>query len=154
VFVTVAGAKGAEVKADGELYKNLLKALRQFGDPAVPLIVESYQPRLFRLSAAVKVHPDYLVEKVLAAVEQKLRESFSFEARTFGQPVNLSEVIAFIQNTPGVTAVDVNEFYRSDEPSDLKPRLEAAMPRLGGDKVFAAELLTLDPRPLGLEVML
>ena len=35
----------------------------------------------------------------------------------------------------------------------MKPRLEAERPRLDGDKLFAAELLTLDPRPLGLEVM-
>ena len=94
VFVTVAGSNGAEVPGDSALYKNLLTAMRQAGDPTVPLLVESYEPRLFRLSAAIKVHPDYLPEKVLAAVEQRLRESFSFEARTFGQPVHLSEVIA------------------------------------------------------------
>lgn len=153
VFVTVAGSKGEEVKKDSPLYKNLLAAMRQAGDPTVPLSIESYQQRLFRLSAAIQVHPDYLPEKVLAEVEQKLRESFSFEARTFGQPVHLSEVIAVIQNVRGVKAVDVNELYRSDQPAKLNPRLEAAAPQPVGDKVFAAELLTLDPSPLGLEVL-
>ena len=153
VFVTVSGANGAEVKADSELYANLVKALRQFGDPGVSLMVASYQPRLFRLSAALQVHPDYTSEKVLAAVEQRLHESFSFEARTFGQPVHLSEIIAVMQNVPGVVAVDVNGLYRTDQPAQLSPRLEAAAPWLDGDKVLAAELLTLDPRPLGLEVL-
>jgi len=153
VFVTVAGANGAEVKADSELYANLVKALRQFGDPGVSLRLASYQPRLFRLSAAIKVDADFLSDKVLAAVEQKLRASFSFEARTFGQPVHLSEIIAVMQNVPGVVAVDVNELYRTDQPAGLSPRLEAAAPRLDGDTVLAAELLTLDPRPLGLEVL-
>jgi predicted phage baseplate assembly protein len=153
VFVTVAGAKGAEVKSSSPLYENLLKAMREAGDPAVPLQVESYVPSLFRLEAAAKVNPDYLPEKVLAAIEQKLRESFSFEARNFGQPVNLSEVIAIMHAVPGVLAVDVNAFYRG-ETADLKPRLEARRPRSTGDgELFAAELLTLDPRPLSLEEM-
>jgi predicted phage baseplate assembly protein len=153
VFVTIAGAKGAEVKTDSPLYENLLKAMREAGDPTVPLVVQSYQSRLFRLSAAVQVDPDYVPEKVLAEVERKLRDSFSFEARAFGQPVNLSEVIAVIHSVRGVVAVDVNEFYRVDHPEPPKPRLAAAVPRPGAEKVFPAELLTLDPRPLGLEVL-
>lgn len=153
IFVTVAAAKGAEVKSDSALYKNLLTAMRKAGDPAVPLLVQSYEPRLFRLTAAVRVDPDYLPEKVLAAIEQQLRASFSFDARAFGQPVHLSEVIAVMQNVRGVTEVDVKEFYRSDQTPDLKPRLEAKQPRPGGDGIFAAQLLTLDPRPLALEVM-
>jgi predicted phage baseplate assembly protein len=153
VLVTVAGANGAEVKADSELSTNLVKALRQFGDPGVSLMLASYQPRLFRLSAAIKVDAGFLSDKVLAAVEQKLRTSFSFEARTFGQPVHLSEITAVMQNVPGVMAVDMNELYRTDQPAELSPRLEAAAPRLDGDTVLAAELLTLDPRPLGLEVL-
>jgi hypothetical protein len=50
----------------------------------------------------------------------------------------------------GVTSVNVREFYRSDQPPDRLPRLAAARPQPGGDQIFAAELLTLDPRPLGL----
>lgn len=153
VFVTVAGSKGSEVPDDSPLLKNLLTAMRQAGDPTVPLDVVSYEPRFFRLSAAVQVHPDYTPEKVLAAVEQRLRQSFSFEARAFGQPVHLSEIIAVMQNVPGVVAVDVNKLYRNDKPAAWNPRLEAAAPRPGGDEVLAAELLTLDPSPLGLEVV-
>ncbi len=153
VLVTVAGANGAEVKADSELYINLVKALRQFGDPGVSLLLASYQPRLFRLSAAIKVDADFLSDKVLAAVEQTLRASFSFEARTFGRSVHLSEIVAVMQNVPGVVAIDVNELYRTDQPAGLSPRLAAAAPRLDGTTVLAAELLTLDPRPLGLEVL-
>lgn len=153
VFVTVAGSKGAEVPSDSVLSQNLVTAMRQAGDPNVPLLVASYELRLFRLSAALQVHPEYTSEKVVAAVEQRLRESFSFEARSFGQPVHLSEIIAVMQNVPGVVAVDVNELYRTDQPAQLRPRLDAAAPRPGDDKVLAAELLTLDPRPLGLEVL-
>ena len=107
---------------------------------------------MLRLDATVKVDPDYLPEKVLAAVEQKLRERFSFEARQFGQPASLSEAIAAMHGVGGVLAVDVNAFYRG-ETAELKPRVEARGPRPGGGTLLAAELLTLDPRPLGLQVM-
>jgi predicted phage baseplate assembly protein len=153
VFVTVAGSNGAEVPGDSTLYKNLLAAMRQAGDPAVPLLVDSYKPVLFQLAATIKVHPDYIPDQVVAAVEQKLRQSFSFTARAFGQPVHLSEVIGLIQNTAGVTAVDLNALYRTDQAPALASHLTAAVPRPGDDQVFAAELLTLDPRPLDVEVL-
>jgi predicted phage baseplate assembly protein len=153
VFVTVAGSKGAEVKDDSELHKNLVSAMQQFGDPLVQLLVKSYQPRLFRLSMRVKPAPDFLPEIVLAAVELKLRETYSFDARLFGQPVHLSEIIGVTQNVRGVVAVEVSAFYRSDQAIERKIRIAAAFPIQGDDVVFPAELLTLDPRPLELEVM-
>jgi predicted phage baseplate assembly protein len=152
VLVTVAGMNGAAVTKESDLYKNLLSALRQFGDPHASLLVESYEPRFFRLAATLQIEPDYLPEKVRAEVEALLRERFSFDARDFGQPVHQSEVIGLIQNVPGVASVAVREFYRSDLAVSIEPRLAAARPQLGGDKLFAAELLTLDPRPLQLEV--
>jgi predicted phage baseplate assembly protein len=153
IFVTVAGSRGADVSDDSELHKNLVSALQQFGDPFVQLLVKSYQPRFFRLSARVKPDPDFLPDDVMARVEEQLRETYSFDARLFGQPVHLSEVIGVIQNVRGVVAVDVSEFYRSDLAVERKTRIVAAFPLQGGDEVFPAELLTLDARPLALEVM-
>jgi len=158
VHLTVAGAEGVEVDPDGDLGKKLVGALRLAGDPRVPLVFESYQPRFFILSAAVKVDPAHLPEKVLAALEEKLRESFSFGARAFGQSANLSEVLALMTGVAGVTAVDVNDFYGTDAPPAageprVRPRLEARRPRPGSDKTFPAQILMLDPRPLSLEVI-
>ena len=45
--------------------------------------------------------------------------------------------------------MDLDELYRTDQASQLRARLDAAAPRLGGDRSIAAELLTLDPaRPV------
>lgn len=151
VFLTVAGANGADIESP--LDKNLLDALRAAGDPAVPLEVASYQPRLFRLKAKVRVHPDHLPEKVLPEIERALRARFSFDARAFGQPVALSEVIGCMQRVNGVVAIDVDELYRTGEAAALHPRLPADAPRAGSSKAAPAELLTLDPGALALEVM-
>jgi predicted phage baseplate assembly protein len=154
IFLTIAGANGAAVLAGSALYLNLLDAIRKAGDPNVRIEVQTYRRRFFRVSAGIKIDEDHLSEKVLSKIEEKLRQSFSFESRAFGQPVSQSEIIASIQAIEGVVAVDVNEFYRTDQSPGLNPRLEAAIPRSSHDAALAAaELLTLDPRPVGLEVI-
>lgn len=160
VLVTVAGPGGSE--PGDALVADLLAAIRGAGDPHLPLFVQPYRPISFSVEAAIEVDAGFLAGKVLAAVEESLRARFSFETRSFGEPVALSEVVAVAQEVPGVVAVDVNAFYRECEqgdaavlgrqctPGEVNPRLDARAPRLG----VAAELLTLDPAPLGLEEML
>jgi uncharacterized phage protein gp47/JayE len=116
----------------------------------VDLRVKNYLHAYFHFAGTVKVDADFETEKVLAAVEQQLRVQFSFDARAFGQPVMLSEVIAAVQSVPGVIAVEVEKFYRDDsaQPS-LEQRLLAALPiTLPNGDVLPAELLTLLPGPL------
>ncbi|HEX5606794.1 MAG TPA: putative baseplate assembly protein [Candidatus Binatia bacterium] len=153
VFITVAGSAGAEVEDDSDLYKKLTTATKDAGDPRVPFRIESYQPRLFRVSAAIKIDPDFEAQKISPQVEKNLREAFSFESRAFGQPVHLSELVAEIQNTSGIVAVVVQEFYRSDQAPERRIRIPATIPKPGDEQPLAAELLTLDPRPLQLELM-
>lgn len=154
VYLTVAGYNGAVVEDPDPLYQNLLSAILAAGIPEVPVTIASYQPRFFRLRAKIQVHPDYLPGIVIAAVEQQLREQFSFAAREFGQTLAFSKVMAVMQNVEGVTAVDMDELYRSGEPAGTNDRLYAAVPRPGREKPFPAELLTLDAKPLDLKVML
>ena len=153
VFVTIAGAKGAAVASDSFLFSSLLTAIENAGDTVVPFIVKSYQPRFFRLSAQVKLDPEFLPDKVLAQIEQELRERFSFDARDFGQPVHRSEVVALIQGVQGVVSVNVKQFYRSDENPTTHLHLVAAVPAAGGQDLTPAEILMLDPQPLTFEVL-
>ena len=153
IFVTVAGSDGAEVLDGSDLQTKLLGAMRQFGDPLVPLVVKSYQPRFFKITATIKVAPDFLPDIVLTSVEQKLRDTYSFNARAMGQPVHLSEVIGVMRNIAGVVAVDVQEFYRSDQSASKEVHIPAAFPQQGNTTTDPAELLILDPRPVKLGVM-
>lgn len=151
VFVTVAGPDGVSIQPNGIVYSNLLAAMQNAGDPGVPLRVQSYRPAFFRVTAGVIVDPDYEPDAVLAAVQSALRSTFSFDARTFGQPVALSEVITAIQSVAGVVAVNVTQLYRSDASPDPTPPdiLIAQVPQAGVDStVQPGELLILDPAPL------
>ncbi len=152
VFITVAGPKAAVLDEDGKVIANLKNALRKAGDPYVPFTVRSYRKIPFQVHGSVKVHPDHLPQKVLGAVAAALREAFSFEAREFGAPVALSEVVAVIHRVPGVIAVDIDKLFRNDDPlPPLRPRLDAEQPAMGSDGVVEpAELLLLDEASLHL----
>jgi predicted phage baseplate assembly protein len=156
VFITVAGPRGALVMPDSELYKNLLTALKNAGDPSVLLRVESYIPALFSLEAYIKIDPDYSSEKVMDAVKRSLLVKFSFEARSFGQSVMLSEAMAIMAAVPGVMSVNVYELRRIDGKGGdgLKRPLPATMPKAGANtEMLAAEILMLDSHALNLKVM-
>jgi hypothetical protein len=125
----------------------------KFGDPHTPIQVQSYRKASFRLEARIKVDPDYLPEKVLAAVDESLRSEFSFDHRSFGQPVTLSEVVSIIQKVPGVAATEVTKLYRTDGPQGISFYLGADVPQQGMYSAAAAELLMLDTSPIHLEVI-
>lgn len=156
IFVTVAGPKGEKISHKSNLYTNLLGSIQKAGDPFVPLRVESYIPALFKLSASIGVEPDRRPEDVLGKIRGNLTNSFSFEARSFGQSVALSEIMSVIQSIPGVKAVDVDELKRTDNKGGdgTKQPLPAGLPQLGESEVNPAELLMLDLPSLNLKVRL
>lgn len=150
IFLTVAGPNGEVPKEDGSVMTKLKETLRSYGDPYVPFTVQSYRQAWFELAGTVTVHPDHVTEIVMRAVEETLRQRYAFEARNFGQPVALSDVIASIQAVSGVVAVDLDRFVRQDQSLPAtQPRLIADRPAMGADGVVpAAELLLLDPASL------
>jgi hypothetical protein len=154
VFITVAGPKGAAIEEKSQTYENLLTALQKSGDPYVKISIKSYKKTFFKIAGNIKVSSDYQPEKVLESVKQELRTRFSFDARDFGQPVMLSEVIAIIQAVQGVEMVDVDKLYRVGESEILNHRLTVDMPEMGENgEMIAGELLMLDPAPIELGVV-
>jgi predicted phage baseplate assembly protein len=158
VFLTIAGPRGAEIPAGSETAGDLRDAIRNAGDPRVPLTVASYTPRFFLIEAAIRIDLAFQKDVVTTAIDDALHARYSFDARAFGQPVTQGEVIAAIQSLPGVVSVDLQILDISDpdrvEPPVLQPHLTAALPAAGaGGLPLPAELLLLDPRPVGLEII-
>jgi hypothetical protein len=155
VFLTVAGPGGAPVDPSGKTHKNLLGALRDYGDALVTLTIRSHTLATFRLSVNVKVAVDAVVDDVLDDVRAALEEAFGFEARRFGQPVSIDEIDAVIHRVASIEAVDVNVLRRSDQPVSpaVRPRLFASLPVMSGAAVSPAEVLTLDAATLAIGVM-
>src|SRR5206468_6690639 len=102
VHLTIAGADDIPIEKTSDLYRNLVKALHDFGDPYLPIQVEVRELLALILSANVRVLPDYQWESVEANVRATLLDVFGFEWRELGQTVFLSEVISAIQRVAGV----------------------------------------------------
>lgn len=146
VFLTVSGPDGQELDETGAVISSLKEVLRTYGDPFVAFTIKSYRKALFQVHGSVTVDADHVADTVLSAIHEDLRVRYAFDAREFGQPVALSQVVAAIQAVPGVVAVDIDKFYRTNAPVPaLSPRLIADRPAMGADGlVAAAELLLLD----------
>lgn len=151
VVVTVAGPDGDVLDPHGETIGNLAAALREAGNPYVPIIVLPHRPLLFRIAGLVRVDTDtHDLTLVLAAVRTALLAAFGFEARSLGQGVVQSEVVAAIQAVPGVQATRLSLLTRADIPTVLPDFLAAAAPQAGArGTVVGAEMLLIDPASLG-----
>lgn len=150
MHVTVAGPAGAAIPEGSQRLADLVRALRAAGDPLLPLTVRSYAQAAFGVKAKIRVAADALPSRVFERVRAAMQTRFSFEARDFGQPVALSEVVACMQACAGVVAVDVDRFGRTDAAdvpkSEPSSRLPAFLPRPDLDgAVGPAELLVLAP---------
>ena len=109
--LTVAGANGAAVDRG---HASSTRNLRRAPSPRsairhVPLVVKPYRPRFFRAAARLRSIPRYLPDEVAGRGRaRRCATRFSFDARDFGQPVHVSEVIARDPGGAGVVAVDVD----------------------------------------------
>jgi predicted phage baseplate assembly protein len=110
VHVTIAGADDIPIDSTSDLYRNLLLALRKYGDEALPVRVEMRELIALVLSANVRLSPDYLWEPVALAVRTALLAAFGFDKRSLGQPALLCEVMSAIQIVEGVAYVDIDAF--------------------------------------------
>ena len=155
VLLTVAGVNGAVVQPTDDTGTALQNAIAAASEPYVMLQLQAYSPIYFRLAATVTVSPDFILNDVQTEVVAALQSAFSFEACDFGQPVNLSEVIATIQNVTGVEGVLVTALYFSTDtttPPPLNQYLAANIPQTGARAASLAQLLTLDSAPLALNM--
>ena len=166
VHVSLAGAADAPIDPQSALWRNLMTSLTKFGDPSVLVVMAPREAAFVFLSAKVRVHPDHLWEHVEPPLRATLLERFGFEARTLGQLMQLSEVVAVIQAAEGVDYVDVDLFDAvtktdAETPEQLAARLSefaersltalprshlpAALGRRDGNALRAAEIVYLNP---------
>ncbi len=103
--LTIAGIDNIPIDVNSDLYRNLFQALRQSGDPDLPLQIALVDVSLLVIQASVHLLPDYPLELVEPQIRTAMLNAFGFEQRELGQPVFQSEVISVIQGVAGVDYV-------------------------------------------------
>jgi predicted phage baseplate assembly protein len=110
VFVTIAGTEDIPILATSDLYRNLVQALQQLGDPHLPIMVGVRNAKLLVIAAGIQVLPDYHFQDVEPNVRSALLSTFSFDQRSLGQTAFLSEAISAMQGVAGVAFVNITTF--------------------------------------------
>jgi hypothetical protein len=157
VHVTVAGADDIPIDEASDLYHNLCRALRDYGDPYVPIEVRARELLALVISAKVRVRADYQWDStpeiigVRQLIGDALLDAFRFEQRALGQSVFLSEVISVIQQVRGVAYVDVDvlQSLSETEITDatlLKDKLKKLEAATEPEPYIPAELARVNPR--------
>ena len=154
IYITLAGVDGALIPAGSSTYSNLMKSLRRYGDPMLPLSLVNYTPASFALGMAVRINEEAQRETVLDDLETRLREHFSFANRDFGQNVSQDEVLAVAHGVDHVEAVRITRLYRigPGATDTVEPIIAAQLPVASLTvPPEPAELLTLSPAPIEME---
>jgi predicted phage baseplate assembly protein len=165
VHLTIAPEADAELTASDPLIVNLANAIARVRDPARPLVLQAYERRYFTIAARIEADPAYLPEDVATWARQSIQRLFGYQARSLTQPVSAAEVIAALQATTGVVAVDLDLLAILLDGStaattgiDLAavlPALPALGPGQRGQRnaFTAAQLLTVLPSAITLTIM-
>jgi hypothetical protein len=121
VFLTVAANGGTALNSSNPTLQNLISALQSYGNPLIPISVQSFIETLFGFSADVMYDPRYDQPTVETQIRQMLVTTYSFANRTFGQGISTDEIAADIQGVAGVIAVNVTNLsiVASSEGGDL-----------------------------------
>lgn len=170
LHLTLALADGTPAPDDAVILEALRAAMDDLRDTTTPVELAGFEPTWFRVAATLRTSADRRFEDVAAAARAALTEAFSFERRAFGQGVSAAEVVALLQGVPGVEFVDLDALARG-EPSDPtppegveawlsaeearwstteSPALRSRLPQPTQLVIRPAQLLLLDPSPMGL----
>jgi hypothetical protein len=144
VYITIAAENGGPVDKESVLYKSILPAIKNSGQPNSTIYIENYTALSFTLSAGISVSANYEFEIVKKKVVQSLVETFSFNVRDFGQDITPSEVIAVIQSIEGVNYTDLELLNNTDPFLQPHFRLPAQVARWQGSIMKPAELLIIN----------
>jgi hypothetical protein len=144
VHLTVAAEDDAPLDSTSDLVIALRQALARLGDPFSPALVAPRELQLLIVAATLRIDPDRVWEKVVAAVRADLLDRFGFDRRDLAQGIAASALVAAIQRIPGVAHVDLDTFggipIMTGAPGERAPlppeKIEAA---IGGvtDRVLA-----------------
>jgi len=115
VHLTIAGVDDIPIDQSSDLYRNLRRALQQFGEPYRPIVVDLRELSLLIISANVQLSADYDWELVEPKIRAAMLDVFGFEQRELGQAATYSEVVSTIQAVEGVAYVDLDTLDAVDD---------------------------------------
>ncbi|WP_426211280.1 PA14 domain-containing protein [Massilia sp. TWP1-3-3] len=109
VHLTVGGVDGADIDPLSALHRNLAAAVDAARAPHQMLTIAPGRTLWFGLDARVAVLAGQRAAPVLARVRLALQAAFGFAARSYGQSLSGSELLAAMQAVEGVDWIDLDQ---------------------------------------------
>ena len=150
VHLTVSGVDGVDIDPLSSLFRKLQAAIDGARPAHQAMTLATGRVLRFGLVANVRIDPSRDAALVLPAIRAALAAAFGFDARSFGQSLSGSELVAVIQRVPGVDWVDLDSLSSTDggvttTANGPDGRLRAWGARWTGSAIAPGELLLLDP---------
>jgi hypothetical protein len=114
VYLTVASRYNPAPPVSESLLRETEMQIRACEVYPAVLAIENVRTVPFLVTAQVAPSPRGDWKTIEQSIEAALMKRFGFEARTIGQPVTLSEIIAVIAETQDVRGVRISRFQRRD----------------------------------------
>jgi hypothetical protein len=144
VHLTIVGKDDIPIDPTTDLYRALVQALADAGDPHQPVQVALRRLKVLVITAGVKVQPTYTWESVAANLRSALLDLYSFDRRELGQSAFLSEAVSTMQAVAGVQYVDMQKFDSVSE-AVTAAQLASLASTLTLNSFVEAELAHVDP---------
>jgi hypothetical protein len=161
LHLTVTTATGKVPSSD--LLAKLSTAIEAASDLSQHVVVQAFAQRYFTCAARILVDRRFVAADVLAAAEQRIKDAFSFDARSLGQPVIPEEVSALLHEVAGVVAVDLDSLLPYTEDGSAAGAAAAGRPAaIPASRAYVneqtgaiepAELLLVNPVGIDLSLM-
>ena len=120
VLLTVLGPGGAVISQTDPAVVNLAAALRSLGDPTVPVQIVAARRMPLAFGATVRIDPAWDRDTVLAAASAALLAQFGFDQRDFREILVRLDLLAALQQTPGVVTATITRFDLPDDPNSQR----------------------------------
>lgn len=120
VQVTIAGVDDIPIDPGSDLLRNLAAAMRRYGDPYLPVRVDTRELMALVVAARVRVLPDHDWELVEPQLRARLLDTFGFDGRELAQDALPSELISTMQAVAGVDYVDLDVLTSIDEDTVVR----------------------------------
>jgi hypothetical protein len=116
VHVTVVGADDLALDADGPLMAALKQSFRQYGDPALSVVLDVRERLALLIQARVAIREDADWDVVEPKLRARVLDTFSAARRGLGRAAYASEVVAAMHRVAEVAWVDLDVFGALSEP--------------------------------------
>jgi uncharacterized phage protein gp47/JayE len=113
VHLTIAAQEG-QLFTPADLTR-IHASLNSQRDPNHALFLNNYVQVPVVVTATVHVKANYVASKVENASRTTLLAALSFDSLRFGQPLDLSQIYAVLQQVDGVSFVDIDLFHFKDQ---------------------------------------